>query len=243
MPLRMSKDSGDENRPARPGSQRPRGEKPRTIPTVWLVVGLLLLVGYVAARPMLEKRLGISLPPIAGSARDATGDHDSSSDPTRRLPKQNSSDSKTQPAPRESNESQPPSSRSTTTFALIPLSGNRFQSPAGLIYGPSRNEHRMDHVMRHAVDDPDRPQSHGVFDAKNQEAVFALIDDAYELVKQNSRDVTTETEDGRKIHTVDFHRRVGYLGGQTGKRRGHPECQSLVLVLSGNSVITAYPVE
>jgi hypothetical protein len=40
---------------------------------------------------------------------------------------------------------------------------------------------------------------------------------------------------------VDLGRRIGYIGGQTGKRKNYPAASHLRLVLEGQNVITAFP--
>ena len=38
-----------------------------------------------------------------------------------------------------------------------------------------------------------------------------------------------------------MQRKVGYEGGQKGKRKGYPSLQNVKLILDGNRVITSYP--
>jgi hypothetical protein len=38
-----------------------------------------------------------------------------------------------------------------------------------------------------------------------------------------------------------MQRKVGYEGGQKGKRKGYPALENVKLILDGNRVITAYP--
>ena len=125
---------------------------------------------------------------------------------------------------------------------LRETSPNVFLSPAGLIYGPGSAEgHRLEHVRRHAADLPRRPGPHGVFDGGFL-ASLKTIDDAWELAKQS---VQTEKEvDGRRtIYKVDLQQKIGFVGGRTGNSRGQPPVTVVLLVLEGNRVITAYPVE
>ncbi len=100
-------------------------------------------------------------------------------------------------------------------------------------------EHRVDHVMRHAKDDPSRP-SHGVFDG-DKESILRLIDEAYEMVKGNSKYVKTVPSQGRTEYTISMGRVIGYEGGQKGKRNNHKPLKSIRLILDGEQVITAYP--
>lgn len=119
--------------------------------------------------------------------------------------------------------------------------GKNLKSPGGLVYTSSRSgEHRTAHVLRHAADQPDRQGSHGVFDADGDD-VFRLIDEAYELVKNKSRQVETSMSDGKTELTIDMKRRIGYRGGQSGQRDGKPALQRIKLILYDNRVITAYP--
>ena len=120
--------------------------------------------------------------------------------------------------------------------------GKNLRSPAGLIYGMGRGgEHRTEHVLRHAHDQPDRRGNHGVFNAKGDD-VFRLIDEAYELVKSGSRQVKSENSRGNMAHVIDMKRKIGFKGGQSGKRAGYPSLYKIKLILAdGNRVITAYP--
>lgn len=116
-------------------------------------------------------------------------------------------------------------------------------SPAGLIYTNSRSgEHRTEHVLRHAADQPNRSGSHGVFKVDEDDDVFRLIDEAYDLIKQSSKQVKSEPErDGKKAYVIDMKRTIGYKGGQSGKRSGYPKLSKMKLILAEDRVITAYP--
>lgn len=123
---------------------------------------------------------------------------------------------------------------------LTRLPGDVWRSPGGLLYGPgSREGHRLRHVLRHARDDPDRPGEHGVFDG-DQAAIVALLDEAFARSEQGAGRV--ERDGPRSVVTVDLQRRVGYVGGQVGRRQGHPATRHVRLVLEGRNVITAYPL-
>jgi len=118
--------------------------------------------------------------------------------------------------------------------------GRNLTSPAGLIYTMGGGgEHRVDHVMRHAVDDENRPV-HGVFEG-DEESILRLIDEAYLLVQEGSSRVQSEDSDGNAVYTVSLQRRIGYEGGQRGARNGNRPLTRLRLVLQENRVITAYP--
>ena len=118
-------------------------------------------------------------------------------------------------------------------------------SPAGLTYTSSRSgEHRTEHVLRHASDQPNRAGNHGVFDADGDD-VFRLIDEAYGLIKKNSKQVRKDKpragEEDKAAYEIDMKRRIGYRGGKSGNRAGKPALKKIKLVLADDRVITAYP--
>ena len=186
---------------------------------------LILLVGYVYLRPVIEQRFGIKLPSLDNGPNTAQTSASNSN-------------------PKSTNSTSIGSSTSASSgFSLKEISKNRFETPAGLIYGPSSEGNRIDHVMRHAVDDLDRPQQHGVFDVQDRDGVLQLLDRAYGFVKQDASNVDTSREGSRTVYTVDMGDRIGYVGGRVGKEKRHPPCQKIVLVLDNRNVITAYPAK
>lgn len=211
----MNSRSRRQNLPARWNSKQ----------AIAFCVVLLLLVGYVYLRPVIEKKFGIKLPSLDNRPNTAQTSSPGPS-PKTSVPAANGS-----------------STSASNDFILKEISKNRFESPSGLIYGPSRERNRIDHVMLHAVDDPDRPQQHGVFDVQDRDGVLRLIDQAYGFVKQNANNVNTSREGDRTVYTVDMGDRIGYVGGRVGKDNRHPPCQKIVLVLADKNVITAYPAK
>ena len=69
---------------------------------------------------------------------------------------------------------------------------------------------------------------------------MALVDEAYRqaLGGDNTR---VEQEDERTVYTVNLGRRIGYIGGESGNRRGRPAARHLRLVLEGSDFVTAFP--
>jgi hypothetical protein len=198
---------------------------------VWLSAAIVaLVIGYVVARPHLERRLGIDRPAPSGdtAVRDADAD--------RSLP------SITGQRAGEANPGAASGSGEESTPFLREIRTDVFESPAGLQYGPGSEEgHRLKHIMRHARDDPGRPGPHGVFDG-GQSEILALLDEAWLLARDGGPDVRTQQEDRRTIMTVNMGRRVGYVGGESGQRRGNPSASHVRLVLEGVQVITAFPL-
>lgn len=130
----------------------------------------------------------------------------------------------------------------TASQYLETLDPQTFRSPEGLVYGRgSEHGHRLKHLMAHAQDQPDRPGSHGVFDATEAINVLKLIDEGYRLAK-SGKQTRTRREEGRTIYVVAMGRRIGYVGGESGARRGHPTATSLQLILDGDRFVTAYPI-
>ena len=124
---------------------------------------------------------------------------------------------------------------------LKDLGDERYVSPAGLMFTRGGAEgHRLDHLERHTVDDPQRPGKHGVFDG-GMEGALATIDRAYERALTGAK-TTKEVEEGRTIYTVDMGSRVGYIGGRDGNRQNKPMAQRVKMVLDKDRVITAYPL-
>ena len=139
----------------------------------------------------------------------------------------------------------PDSSSSSKPYLSDGPRGDKL-SPAGLVYKARSHEHRTAHVLRHAKDDPGRPV-HGVFDDANADDIFRLIDEAYKMIKSNSRQVSKERSDANKSYrasyTIDMKRRIGYRGGRSGNRDGKPASYKMKLIIdNGNQVITAYPL-
>lgn len=164
-------------------------------------------------------------------------------------PEEQVKESTTKEAPSSKTDSTttPPTKTSTQEDAnkkfglLTDLGRNRFQSPAGLIYGPGSEEgHRLKHVERHLEDQPDRPGKHGVFDG-DMAAAIRLIDDAYQRASRKAKGTTLRDEDGRTVVEANFDKPIGFIGGRDGKRSGNPPARRLRLVIADKNVITAFP--
>ncbi len=137
-------------------------------------------------------------------------------------------------------ESPPPS---PSKDFLVETSTDVFESPAGLMYrSGSADGHRLAHIMKHSQDESGKPV-HGVFIGERNE-ILTLLDEVWTLSQERGPPtVKTENQRGRTVITADLKRKVGYVGGQSGKRKGYPPCKKVRLVLENKNVITAYPVE
>ncbi|MEO1495741.1 MAG: hypothetical protein AAFV43_01185 [Planctomycetota bacterium] len=187
-------------------------------------IGLCLAaVLYVLVlQPIAEKRFGVSLPSILTADRPADG-------PAER------------PAGKPS--SRPSADRDVDPGSVLASRGKGvYESPAGIRYTRgSQHGHRFTHVMAHARDEPNRRGQHGVFDDDNPAAVVALVDEAYELALAGER-TRAERDGQRMVYTVDMNRRVGYVGGESGARKGNPAARHIKLVMIEDRLITAFPL-
>ncbi|WP_206036317.1 hypothetical protein [Crateriforma spongiae] len=240
----------EPQKPARPGASAHR--RPKAGKSAAGIAIAVLAALYTFLAPMANERFGWKLPDLRKSSpgdRTAQVVQSAGSDSQATAEIQNERDGA------DGTASEYSSSKSTATtppdagaenaaglkYGLLKdLGGQRYMSPAGLIYGPGSAEgHRLKHVERHASDQPGRPGSHGVFDGGMQ-GTLETIDAAYVRAKSGQR--TTTRQDGRRtIHTVDMGRRVGYVGGRDGNRRRNPMARRVQLVLEDQRVITAYP--
>lgn len=194
--------------------------------TIALCLAALLYVAVI--QPMAESRFGVALPTLPGIESEAPAPRDA--EPTRDRSPSHSAD-------------KAPSIRPEDLKGLLTDRGRGvFESPSGLRYTRgSQQGHRLAHVMTHARDEPDRVGQHGVFDDGDPAAVIRLIDEAYEQALSGHK-TRTERDGERKIYTVDLGRRIGYVGGQSGNRRGRPSANYLKLVLIEDRLITAFPL-
>jgi hypothetical protein len=256
---------------------RPRNQIPWN--KILAIVLFVALIGYVLARPSLERWWGVSLPSLtesSGTTQPERPTADSApsqsrpteSDPAERTSRETSPEALPDLAPPKTTRKEPAPPAATNSpskpdpftvptakkpassgkaappkFELKKLGKGDLESPAGLVYSPGPSgEHRVDHVMRHSKDEPSRPQ-HGVFNGSRDE-ILKLLDDAYQLIKQNSRQVNKQSDGNRTEYTVRFDRAIGYEGGRSGMRNNFPKVNRLRLVLEdGKYVVTAYPVK
>jgi hypothetical protein len=117
-----------------------------------------------------------------------------------------------------------------------------YRSAAGLRYTRgSQHGTRLAHLMSHTRDESDRVGQHGVFDSDDPATVVRLVDEAY-VKALAGEDSTSDREGDQTVYLIDMKRRVGYVGGQSGNRRGKPAAHYIRLVVQGDRLITAFPV-
>ena len=128
------------------------------------------------------------------------------------------------------------------TVELKQVGREAWMSPAGLRYQGHDPEglNRVEHVERHTRDIPDRDGPHGVFDG-GREVAFAVIDEAWDLAEKKK--LRADVEGDRSSYLVRMNRRVGYLGGKTGKERGNPPLDRVFIVFETDTknIVTAFP--
>ena len=127
------------------------------------------------------------------------------------------------------------------TGLLIAAGKDQWKTRGGLLIAgrDPDGRTRLEHIMRHASDNPRRPK-HGVFSLAKT-GVIELLDEAW--IKIKSGRVTGKERGGKIAYTVRMDRPVGYLGGREGRERGHPKLNSVRLVIQKdtNTVITFFP--
>lgn len=221
-------------------------------------LGLLLLLVYFFAQPVLNEKLGLNLPGLRGAGTSVNSTDElvaSNSQASKGFegPKaEQASDAPansvpSEPASTEVSSTEGSSTNSSTEEGLLygvlrEVGPDRYLSAAGLMYGPGSQEgHRLKHLERHLEDSPQRPGSHGVFDG-GMEAALKVIDEGYERAKSGKSGVTKEVDDPRTIYTINMGKRIGFVGGRDGNRRNKPMARRLRIVVDGNQLITAFPL-
>lgn len=126
--------------------------------------------------------------------------------------------------------------------SLKQISKETWISPAGLRYSgrDPRGLTRVEHILRHSQDLPQRDGPHGVFDG-GQARTFQVIDEAWGIAQKKRLSPRRERE--RSTYTIPMQRRVGYLGGALGKKRGNPPLTTIFIVFETGTrnIITAFP--
>jgi len=237
----------------------------RTIPPKWALGIIAVLIGYWLLQPLANRSFGWTLPSLV---QVVNNDYSVSEKKEPTKPKVNSEENQSTKArvtdsvsvtpkvnvPKTPSAAPSPSSRVQSaeqnnqgteqgpTYGYLKSIGrDRYESPEGLIYAPGSEEgHRLKHVERHTKDIPDRPGSHGVFEG-NMATFLVTIDKGYRMVREKAKGTKTRDEDGLSVLEVTFDKKIGFVGGSDGRRKGTPSTKRLRIVLNGERVITAFP--
>lgn len=183
------------------------------------VVGLMVVaVLYIAViQPLAAKKFGVDLPSIIDVAETPAD------------------------APPQGRAPAPQVDGDDLGGVLTETGRDTYRSAAGLRYTRgSQHGTRLAHLMSHTRDEPDRVGQHGVFDSNDPATVVRLVDEAYEKALAGE-DVDVEREGDQNVYNIDMGRRVGYVGGQSGNRRGKPSADHIRLIVQGDRFITAFP--
>ncbi|MEI8213823.1 MAG: hypothetical protein WCI02_16865 [Planctomycetota bacterium] len=237
----------------------------RLLPAKWAIALIIAVIAYVLLQPRVNDWFGWHLPSIPAmmgqeegtpSKSSAKNDKKASSS-TRRTDKESStsppssSDNKSSKSdlgarPSAGSKTSSPNSPSANDLkfgVLKPIGRERYESPAGLIYGPGSEEgHRLEHIQRHLTDQPARPGSHGVFEG-DMTAFLIAIDDAYKRARGHAKGTKQREEEGAIVYEAPFDRAIGFMGGSEGKRRGNPKLNRLRIVVRDRNLITAFPTQ
>ena len=211
----------------------------RMIPAKWAVVIIGIVIVYVVLQPRVNRWFRWNLPSVASMVGDEK--------PAKATPKKSDAGKISKEGHNTEGDADSPNSDSKQKDSdplygfLSEIGRNRYESPAGLVYGPGSEEgHRLKHIARHLEDQPDRPGSHGVFNG-NMEAFLVAIDDGYMRAKKGAKGTSKKEDDDSVVYEITFEKAIGFIGGEAGGRKKNPATKKLRLVVRGNSLITAFP--
>lgn len=226
---------------------------------------LVLVVGFLLLRPKLDAWLnGTGSVPQVTDSQDGSAEPsatDISRDSTEAIesfeaPDESQAASGESPASKESKpagaaassrqekkKSSEGKEQPSSKERLTEIRPDVYESLAGLIYGKgSEDGHRLKHILQHADDEPSK-KVHGVFEG-DREKILEWIDDAWTRYQKQEATVRSSLQNSRIVITAKMNQRIGYVGGEEGERKGHPECRFLRLVVDKpNKIVTAYPVQ
>jgi Pretoxin HINT domain len=124
---------------------------------------------------------------------------------------------------------------------LTRLGPNEWVSSGGLKYGPDNQYgNRIQHVLRHIVDDPMRTAPHGVFDFQRNE-ILKLLDLAWQKKVRDGILPETTTHPYNDIFIVDMNTPVGIQGGIPGTQAGNPLLSKIKFVVRRSSLTSGFP--
>jgi hypothetical protein len=204
------------------------------------------VIYLVVVQPWMAARFGVSLPTLADVVDPPAEKRAPTAPPRATPPRTTQPDATGQPhakgPPDATGKSQQPADGFDLSEVLTEVGRDAYRSTAGLRYTRgSQHGTRLAHLMSHTRDEPNRDGPHGVFDSDNPVTVVRLVDEAY-LKARAGDHVTADREGDQTVYEIDMGRRIGYVGGESGARRGKPPARHLRLVVQGDRLITAFPI-
>ena len=243
-------------------TSRPKNETAvnalRMLPTKWAIIFLAMAIAYVVLQPRLNQWFGWNLPSAASlnggekPTKSTATKKKSTEEPSKQTSQEKNEELSSGKG--DDTESKPPAKKTTKPNDspdekdsyplygfLSDLGRNRYESPAGLVYGTGSEEgHRLKHLARHLEDQPNRPGSHGVFKGDMRD-FLVVIDDAYTRAKKGAKGTTKKEDEGSVVYEVAFEKPIGFIGGEAGGKKKKPAAKKIRLVVRGSNVITAFP--
>lgn len=199
--------------------QKPPSPK---IPARWMFALLALAVLYILLQPIANRQFGWNLPSLGSFQKPAAEDKD-------------------KVEVEDEVEVESDAEDELLHGVLRSLGREEYVSPAGLRYTRGSAEgHRLRHLERHLVDQPERSGRHGVFNG-DMGQFLKHIDQGYLRAKQRQPQTSTHVEDERTIYEATFDKPIGFIGGREGARLRHPSTNKLRVVVDEDRVITAFP--
>lgn len=218
----------------------------RLLPAKWALALIVLAILYVLIQPVLNARLGWSLPSVPellGQSDAPNRTTPSRPDKSRANNTGTSTRQETGPSSKENKSSKVKDPSIELKYGFLEsLGGERYRSPAGLMYGPGSEEgHRLAHLERHLRDAPKRVGSHGVFEG-DMKAFLEAIDETYKRARGHAKGSRSRREENEMVYEALFEKPIGYLGGMQGGERNNPKLLRMRVVVRDGNVITAFPV-
>ncbi|SDH43115.1 RHS repeat-associated core domain-containing protein [Chitinophaga filiformis] len=127
---------------------------------------------------------------------------------------------------------------------VLKMSDGFFHTRTGLKLGQgSVHLNRFTHYLAHAVDDLTK-MKHGVFQLGKNETVVGLLDDAWKMVKEGAKNVTSSVgTNGNISYVVDMGRKIGYEGGYLGTKAALNKVQIVIKKGTVDELVTGFPVK
>lgn len=124
---------------------------------------------------------------------------------------------------------------------LVKISRDVWKTRGGMLIAGTDYDKmtRLEHIMRHTIDMPQRP-IHGVF-IINKAQVIELLDETWGRIQSGS--LKGDERSGKIAYKYDTGRVIGYLGGKKGRDQHNPRLKQVRIVVKKNKpeVVTFFP--